>query len=162
MDELDGDGGKCEKSDPCTCAVECTRRECKLSPWLDEDELAEVCLACLTFTDNVSRLRSFVFSRVAAVDTRALAEGMPTPSERCLRTPALSFSFPCGLEEGRCFETSAPELSISNSSEVRFLGRWMGDTKEEGGDPALVGESKDAIASAAAASWLSESSGGIS
>lgn len=80
MEDEEGDGGKCEKSEPWARRVWCA------SPWLEDEELADACLECLTVTDKVS-LRPLIFSLVEAVD------GEVTPRLLCLRTEVLSFSF---------------------------------------------------------------------
>ena len=64
MEDEDGEGGKCEKSELCI------RRGWCASPWLDDDE---PCRECRTLTERVSLLRSFTFSFGVTCD------GIPTP-----------------------------------------------------------------------------------
>lgn len=93
------------------------------------DELADVCLLCLSVRpvfdvvpgDNpiVSRLRSLPFSR-----GETIVDGTPMPKLRCFLDEPLS-SFPSPEDTGR-LETRVPALSISNSSDDRFLALRMG------------------------------------
>lgn len=90
----------------------------------------------------MSLLRSFTLSLGVA------GAGMPTPRLLCLRTLSLSFTA-LGVAFGECFDTSAPELSSSNSSEVRFFARCAGDVKELGGDVLSAGGESSAAAARA-------------
>lgn len=137
IEEVDGDGGRCEKS------VVCTRREWWAS-LIPDDELVDVCLVCfsgfvvdiltLVPSPTLSRRRSFPFSREV--------EGIPTPRLRCLRAEAFSsFALSLGVDdEAWRLVTSAPVLSSSNSSDVRFFALRSGVANDVGGDVVGTGD----------------------
>lgn len=135
MEEDEGEGGKWEKS------VVWTRRGWCVSPWLEEEELAEVWRDCFSLLRSpevdvlLSLRRSLLLFSFGGVEL-----GSPFPRLRCLRFVEEDFSS-LSLERSPppegvrvCFLRMAL-ASMSNSSEVRFFAGLRGETKVVWAEP---------------------------